>query len=99
MSTPAHYTVDTILQSLGYPDVMAAARQQARMILLGRLARYQAAIKELESKRTFSLTQMQVQYEQEGWEDYEVDDDYVTWQWYADAVAVIESQLEILASN
>ncbi|MCP4357386.1 MAG: hypothetical protein GY796_05135 [Chloroflexi bacterium] len=26
MSTPTHYTLDTILQSLGYPDTLTAAK-------------------------------------------------------------------------
>jgi len=39
------YTIESILAALGYPDPLTAARQQARMILLGCLARYQAAIR------------------------------------------------------
>ena len=44
------YTTEDILASLGYPDPLVAARQQARMILLGRLARYQAGIGQMEAK-------------------------------------------------
>jgi len=44
------YTTESILATLGYPDPLIAARQHARMILLGRLARYQAAIHQLEVK-------------------------------------------------
>ena len=43
------YTTGSVLAALGYPDPLVAARQQARMILLGRLARYQAAIQQLVS--------------------------------------------------
>ena len=50
MGTISDYTVDSILKSLGYTDPVVAARQQARMILLGRLARYQAAVQALQSK-------------------------------------------------
>ena len=44
------YTTGSVLAALRYPDPLVAARQQARMILLGRLARYQAAIQQLESQ-------------------------------------------------
>ena len=44
------YTTGSVLAALGYPDPLVAARQQARMIPLGRLARYQAAIQQLESQ-------------------------------------------------
>jgi hypothetical protein len=50
MQTSKSYTTGSVLAALGYPDPLVAARQQARMILLGRLARYQAAIQQLESQ-------------------------------------------------
>ena len=56
MHTPVKsYTTESILASLGYPDPLVAARQHARMILLGRLARYQAAVRELEAKWGYTL--------------------------------------------
>lgn len=98
MSASTHYTVDSILKSLGYVDPMMAARQQARMILLGKKARYQAEIQQLAGKWGLTLTQMQQKYQQAGIEDFTADDDYIQWQWYADANAVIDAQLEVLAS-
>lgn len=98
MSTPTTYTVDSILKSLGYVDPMMAARQQARMILLGKKARFQAEIQKLASKWGLSLEQMQQKYEQETVEDFAADDDYTQWQWYVDAVAAIDSQLEVLVA-
>lgn len=98
MSASTHYTVDSILKSLGYVDPMMAARQQARMILLGKKARYQAEIQQLESKWGLSLTQMQQKYQQVGVEDFAADDDYIQWQWYAKAITVIDEQLEVLAA-
>lgn len=99
MSTSTHYSVDSILKSLGYVDPMMAARQQARMILLGRHARYQAKIQQLESKWGLTLAQMRQKYQQEGVEDFAADDDYIQWQWYADAVAAIDLQLQVLAAT
>ncbi len=99
MSTPTTYTVDSILKSLGYVDPMMAARQQARMILLGKKARYQAEIQKLASKWNLSLAQMRQKYEEEGVEDFAADDDYTQWQWYADAVAAIDTQLEVLTAR
>lgn len=99
MSASTHYSVDSILKSLGYVDPMIAARQQARMILLGKQARYQAEIQQLESKWGLSLAQMQKKYQQEGTEDFAADDDYMQWQWYVDAVAAINSQLQVLTST
>jgi hypothetical protein len=98
MSASTHYTVDSILKSLGYVDPMMAARQQARMILLGKKARYQAEIQQLESKWGMSLAQMQHKYQKEGMEDFAADDDYTQWQWYVDAVTAIDSQLEVLTA-
>lgn len=98
MSTPTTYTVDNILKSLGYVDPMMAAKQQARMILLGKKARYQAEIQKLESKWQMSLDQMRQKYEQEGAEDFAADDDYIEWQWYADALEAIDSQLKVLVA-
>ncbi len=99
MSTISDYTVDSILKSLGYTDPVVAARQQARMILLGRLARYQAAVQALQSKWGISLAQMRARYETVGSEDFAADDDYMQWQWYEDSITAIESQLEVLKSN
>jgi hypothetical protein len=96
MSTPATYTAESILESLGYPDPMTAARQQARMILLGRLAHYQTAVRQLEKKWGVALEQMRQKYEQEGKEDFETDDDYLQWQWCADAIQTIQAQLDAL---
>jgi hypothetical protein len=98
MSASTHYTVDSILKSLGYVDPMMAARQQARMILLGKKARYQAEIQQLESRWGLSLSQMLKKYQQKGEEDFTTDDDYIQWQWYTDAVTAIDSQLEVLAA-
>lgn len=95
--TTYQQTVGDILKSLGYADPMLAARQQARMILLGRLARYQVAIQHMESKWGMSLAEMRRQYEQQGVELFTVDDDYLEWQWFADAAAAVESQLTALA--
>ena len=96
MSTPITYTAESVFESLGYPDPMTAARQQARMILLGRLAHYQAAVRQLEKKWGLTLEQMQQKYEQEGEEDFEADDDYLQWQWCDDAIQAIQAQLEAL---
>lgn len=97
-SASTHYTVDNILKSLGYVDPMMAARQQARMILLGKKTRYQVEILQLESKWGLSLTQMQQKHQRVSVEDFTADDDYIQWQWYVDAVAVIDEQLKVLAS-
>ena len=93
MHTPVRsYTTESILASLGYPDPLVAARQHARMILLGRLARYQAAIQELEVKWGCTLEDLRARYTAQGSEDFEADDDYLQWQWYADAVEIINAQ-------
>jgi hypothetical protein len=96
MSTTRSYTVDSILESLGYGDPMIAARQQARMILLGRQARYQVEIQQLEKKWGISLSEMQQKYQQEGVEDFAVDDDYLQGQWYAEAITAIVTQLDVI---
>ena len=96
MSTSTNHTVDSILKSLGYIDPVTAAKQQARMILLGRLARYQAEMQALQSKWGLTLAQMRAKYEAVSEEDFAADDDYMQWQWYADAAADIESQLDVL---
>lgn len=90
------YTTESILASLGYPDPLIAARQHARMILLGRLARYQAAIRQLEAKWGCTLEELRTRYTAQGSEDFEADDDYLQWQWYADAIETVNAQLAAL---
>lgn len=91
------YTTESILASLGYSDPLVAARQHARMILLGRLARYQAAIRQLEVKWGCTLEELRAHYTAQGSEDFEADDDYLEWQWYADAVETVNAQLAVLS--
>lgn len=91
------YTTESILASLGYPDPLAAARQHARMILLGRLARYQAVIRQLEVKWGCTLEDLRARYTAQGSEDFEADDDYLQWQWYADAVETVNAQLAAIS--
>ena len=82
MQTPTQsHTVEGILTTLGYPNPLAAARQQARMILLGRLARYQAAIQRLEAHWDCTLEELRTRYTAQGSEDFAADDDYLQWQW------------------
>ena len=49
-ATTRTYTTESILESLGYPEPLVAARQQARMILLGRRTRNEAEIGQLEDR-------------------------------------------------
>ena len=98
MHTPVRsYTTESILVSLGYPDPLVAARQHARMILLGRLARYQVAIRELEVKWGCALEDLRARYTTQGSEDFAADDDYLQWQWYADAVETVNAQLTAIS--
>jgi len=98
MHTPVKsYTTESILATLGYPDPLVAARQHARMILLGRLARYQAAIRELEAKWGCALEDLRARYTAHGSEDSEADDDYLQWQWHADAVEIVNAQLAVIS--
>jgi hypothetical protein len=91
------YTTESILASLGYPDPLAAARQHARMILLGRLARYQAALRQFEVKWGCTLEELRARYTAEGREDFAADDDYLQWQWYADAADTVNAQLAAIS--
>jgi hypothetical protein len=93
------YTTENILNALGYADPLDAARQQARMILLGRQARYEALVHQLEHKWGRTLIEMRAQYSVAGAEDAASDDDYLDWQWYTDAIAAIRSQLDALAKG
>lgn len=96
-ATATNYTTEAILATLGYSDPLAAARQQARMILLGRLTRFQAGVQQLERTWGCSLETMRARYEQPGQEDSDADDAYLEWQWYADVVETIQAQLAALA--
>lgn len=91
------YTTERVLASLGYADPLDAARQQARMILLGRRARYEARIQLLESKWGCSVADMRARYVLEGQEDFEADDDYVQWQWYLDALTALDAQIAAIS--
>ncbi|MGQ9556070.1 MAG: hypothetical protein ACUVWR_18360 [Anaerolineae bacterium] len=99
MASAKSYTTEEILASLGYPSPLAAARQQARMVLLGRLARYQAAIRLLEARWNRPLEEMRALYTAEGNEDSASDDDYLQWQWYQDAIEAVEEQLRVVSHS
>ena len=78
---------------------MDAAKQQARLILLGRLALYRSEMQQLERKWKRPLTEMRQQYKTTGQENSNLDDDYVMWQWYSDAIAQVESQLSAITDR
>ena len=94
---PLSYTTEKIFKSLGYPDPLVAARQQARMILLGRRSRYQAEIQQLQAKWHCNLDEMRQKYQAQAHEDFAADEDYLSWQWYDDAIKAVDEQLDILA--
>lgn len=91
------YTTESVLASLGYSDPLVAARQQARMILLGHRARYQTAVQQFEAEWDCSLAEMRARYTTQGHEDFAADDDYLQWQWYSDAVATVQAQLDAIS--
>ncbi|MDY6874626.1 MAG: hypothetical protein SWK90_00250 [Chloroflexota bacterium] len=93
------YTIEDVLATLGYPDPLAAARQQARMILLGRLARYQVSIQQLEARWDCTLEELRARYTGQGSEDFAADDDYLQWQWYADAIETVKTQLAAITGS
>jgi len=93
------YTTESVLISLGYPDPLVAARQQARMILLGRRARYQSAIQQLEIQWGCSLAEMRARYTAHRREDFAADDDYLQWQWYSDALELVKDQLDAVSKQ
>lgn len=97
MGSGKAYTTEEILTSLGYPDPLMAARQQARMILLGRRAHYQAVIAELEARCHCTIKEMRARYLAPNIEEPSADDDYVEWQWYIEALAIVDAQLAVLA--
>jgi len=92
-------TPEEILASLGYEDPMAAARQQARMILLGRRAHYEAEMKRLEEKWQSNMEELISRYDAVGEENFELDDDILSWRWYAEAIERIDNQLAILSGE
>lgn len=71
----ASYTTEGILASLGYPDPLIAARQHACMILLGRQARYQVAMRQLEARWGCTLDGLRARYLAPDNEDFAADDD------------------------
>lgn len=90
-------TVQDVLTSLGFADPLVAARQQAQMILLGRLSRYEAEVRQMEEKWGVSLSEMERRYNEVGSEDAETDDDYLMWRWYAEAADSVRSKLLVVA--
>jgi len=97
VATSEPYTTEGILATLGYPNPMEAARQQARMILLGRIARYRAIVRQFESQWGCTLEELHSRYQTEGHEDIAADDAYLEWQWYAEAAETVSVQLTALA--
>lgn len=68
------------------------------MILLGRLARYQAAICQIENLQGADLTELRSQCVAENREDFAADDAYLDWQWYHDAIETVEAQLVVISA-
>lgn len=89
-------TTESILAALGYTDPLIAARQHAHMILLGKLARYQAHLQQFEAQWNCSLAELRRRYEAQQEEDFAMDDAYLAWQWYHDAAATVTAQLQVL---
>ncbi|MFZ1753890.1 MAG: hypothetical protein WBO46_18425 [Caldilineaceae bacterium] len=98
-TTVKPYTTESVLSALGYSDPLVAARQQARMILLGRRSRYETAIQQLEAQWGCTLGEMRADYTAEGNEDFAVDDAYLQWQWYADALEIVNGQLTAISAQ
>jgi hypothetical protein len=100
MQTPVRsYTAQDVFSALGYADPMLAARQQARMLLLGRLAHYEAETQYLQAKWRCTLDEMRTRYEAGGTEDFQVDDDYQQWQWLTDAITTVKAQLNAVSEG
>jgi len=53
----------------------------------------------MENKWGCTLEEMRQRYLARGSEDFDTDDDYVRWQWYADAIETIDAQLAVLAES
>jgi hypothetical protein len=68
------------------------------MILLGRLARYQAHIQQLENFWDCTLDDLRIRYESQGNEDFEVDDAYLEWQWHDEAIDIVKAQLQVISN-
>lgn len=90
------HTTESVLAGLGYSDPLEAARQHARMILLGRLAHYQTLIAQFESRWGCSLEEMRRKYQLAGEENFASDDAYLDWQCYVDLANSIQQQLDVL---
>lgn len=91
------YTTENVLTSLGYKDALTAARQQARMLLLGRKAHYEASIQQIEARWECPMEELRHQYEVIESEHFEADDDYLQWRWYQDALETVKDQLKSVA--
>ena len=89
-------TVQDVLTSLGFADPLVAARQQAQMILLGRLASYEAEVRQMEQKWGVPFEEIERRYNKVGYENPEVDDDYLTWRWFAEAAESVRSKLLVV---
>jgi len=92
------YTTESILASLGFSDPLDAARQQARIILLGRLARYEAIFHQFQQKKGCTLEELRQRYLKKGNKNREDDDDYLEWQWYSEASEAVKNQLAALST-
>lgn len=103
MSTPLSTTqvldFESIVAQLGFRNSQEAARQQARMLLLGRLARHEAEMQSLAAKWRTTLEEMERRYRAAGQEDFEADDDYLEWRWLQEAAATTRAQLAALDVN
>ena len=70
---------------------------EEQVILTGRLTHYQAAIQQLEARWDCTLEELRARYTAQGSEDFAADDDCLQWQWYADAIKMVNAQLSAIA--
>lgn len=61
--------------------------------LTEQLALYQAEVQQMQSKWGVTLEEMAARYNAVGVEDFESDDDYLQWRWYAEAAAIVQAKL------
>ena len=69
------------------------------MILLGRLAHYEAVVGQIEARQGCTLLELRTRYSTQGSEVFAADDDYFEWQWHADAIETVRAQLAALAES
>jgi hypothetical protein len=88
--------VSPILREAGFSDEKEALKEQALMLLMGKVSRYQAECAFFEEKYGMSFEEFASRVQVTGEENFEEDDDFLDWRFARESLADLRHRLQEL---